>query len=189
MVKGYTISGLSRRSKLCLLLDRACWFETVTCLFREFVCNIWKLWEPWVSLKTTQPYNHYGFKAKDGIRAAACQFWNITSEEHQRPFDPFILHSFAREISFLHSKTCITSGCTRNKTIKSINKVFMYWETSKYCNCRATEIVWKVRLYVWKCTNIKKCICFILVHSFLVGSQASRSGKVFSIYFTSMMQT
>ena len=71
MVKGYTISGLSRRSKPCLLLDRACWFETVTCLFREFVCNIWKLWEPWVSLKTTQPYNHYGFKAKDGIGAAA----------------------------------------------------------------------------------------------------------------------
>ena len=46
---------ITRRSSLILE-------QLLTCLFREFVCNIWKLWEPWVSLKT-QPYNHFaGFK-------------------------------------------------------------------------------------------------------------------------------
>ena len=95
-----------------LMRGEACWFETVTCwcLFREFVCNIWKLWEPWVSLKTTK-HNPIIIMASKPKTESACQFWNITSEEHQRPFDPFILHHSFGEISFLPSKTCIISGC------------------------------------------------------------------------------
>ena len=135
-----------------LMRGEACWFETVTCwcLFREFVCNIWKLWEPWVSLKTTK-HNPIIIMASKPKTESACQFWNITSEEHQRPFDPFILHhSFAPgEISFLHSRHALFLVATRNKTIRSICAKFLLG------NKTGTEIVGKVRLCVWKCTNIK----------------------------------
>ena len=125
-----------------LMRGEACWFETVTCwcLFREFVCNIWKLWEPWVSLKTTK-HNPIIIMASKPKTESACQFWNITSEEHQRPFDPFILHhSFAPgEISFLHSRHALFLVATRNKTIRSICAKFLLGNTKNKWNGKQVQ--------------------------------------------------
>ena len=147
-----------------LMRGEACWFETVTCwcLFREFVCNIWKLWEPWVSLKTTK-HNPIIIMASKPKTESACQFWNITSEEHQRPFDPFILHhSFAPgEISFLHSRHALFLVATRNKTIRSICAKFLLgntknkWNGNRYRNC------WESKIMCMEMYKYKKCICFI----------------------------
>ena len=54
-----------------------------------------------------QPYNHYGFKAKDGIGLSILKY-----NQWRTPTTIWSIHSAkVREISFLPSKTCIISGC------------------------------------------------------------------------------